>query len=164
MAGQGRIGCTTTERDPAHEVAPNTLDRNFEATHPNEKWVTDVNFIPTNEGWLYLATMLDLFNREIVGWAMGESHDQLLAKRALDMALPSHKPPTGLLHHSDRGSTYNAGDYRDALAQSGIEVSMSRKCNCWDNSVTESFFATLKKELTHRQKYHDSKRSCGRNI
>lgn len=89
--------CTTTVRDPAHAVAPNTLDRDFHATAPNEKWVTDVTFVPTDEGWLYLATMLDLYNREIVGWAMGETNDQLLTKQALDMALQTHKPPEGLL-------------------------------------------------------------------
>ena len=145
--------CTTTVRDPAHAVAPNTLDRDFEATAPNEKWVTDVTFIPTDEGWLYLASMLDLYNREIVGWAMDDTNDQLLTKRALDMALQTHEPPEGLLHHSDRGSTYTAGDYRDALAENGIEVSMSRKGDCWDNAVAESFFATLKKELVHRQHF-----------
>jgi len=151
--------CTTTERDPAHEVAPNTLDRDFEANGPNEKWVTDVTSIRTGQGWLYLATMLDLFNREIVGWAMDSTNDQLLTKRALDMALQSHKPPKGLLHHSDRGSTYTAGDYRDALATNGIEASMSRKGNCWDNAVAESFFATLKKELVHRQRFNTHKQA-----
>lgn len=145
--------CTTTVRDPSHEVAPNSLDRDFTASAPNEKWVTDVTFIPTDEGWLYLATMLDLYNREIVGWAMDDTNDQLLTKRALDMALQSHRPPKGLLHHSDRGSTYTAIDYRDALADNGIEASMSRKGNCWDNSVAESFFATLKKELVYRTRY-----------
>ena len=144
---------TTTVRDPAHAVAPNTLDRDFTASAPNEKWVTDVTFVPTDEGWLYLATMLDLYNREIVGWAMDDTNDQLLTKRALDMALEGHAPPGGLLHHSDRGSTYTAGDYRDALAENGIEASMSGKGDCWDNSVAESFFATLKKELVHRTRY-----------
>ena len=152
--------CTTTARDPAHAVAPNTLDRDFQATAPNEKWVTDVTFVPTDEGWLYLASLLDLYNREIVGWAMGDTHDQLLTKRALDMALQAHEPPEGLLHHSDRGSTYTAGDYRDALAKNGIKVSMSRKGDCWDNSVAESFFATLKKELVHRQRFETRRQAA----
>ena len=145
--------CTTTVQDPSHEVASNTLDRDFTASAPNDKWVNDVSYIPTDEGWLYLATMLDQFNREIAGWAMDDTNDQPLTKRELDMARLTHKPPRGLLHHSDRGSTYTAGDYRYALADNGIEASISRKGDCWDNSVVESFFATLKKELIYRTRY-----------
>ena len=145
--------CTTTQRDPAHAVAPNTLARQFDVDGQNKAWVTDVTFVPTGEGWLYLATVLDLGNREVVGWAASDTNDQLLTAKALRLALSDHAPPAGLLHHSDRGSTYTAGDYRDLLAANGIECSMSRKGDCWDNAVAESFFATLKKELVHRDRY-----------
>ena len=104
----------------------------------------------TTEGWLYLASMIDLYNREVVGWAMGESNDTALTLQALDMALEFRNPPEGLIHHSDRGSNYTAKDYRQALTDRGIQCSMSRKGNCWDNAVAESFFATIKKELIHR--------------
>ena len=134
-------------------MAPNTLDRQFTVDEPNVAWVTDVTFVPTGEGWLYLATILDLYNREVVGWAPRDTNDQLLTAKALRLALSDHKPPAGLLHHSDRGSTYTAGDYRDLLAANGIECSMSRKGDCWDNSPAESFFATLKKELVHPDRY-----------
>ncbi len=142
--------CVTTKSDPRNSVAANDLDRDFTATNVNEKWVTDVTFIPTEEGWLYLASMIDLYNREVVGWAMGESNDTALTLNALDMALDFSNPPEGLVHHSDRGSNYTAKDYRQALSDRGIQTSMSRKGNCWDNAVAESFFATIKKELVHR--------------
>lgn len=141
---------STTKSDPANEVTPNTLDRDFTATAPNQKWVTDVTFIQTDENWLYLAVILDLFNREVVGWAMGKNNDTALTLRALDMALSKYAPTAGLIHHSDRGSTYTCKAYRDALKDNGIECSMSRRANCWDNAVAESFFATLKKELVHK--------------
>ena len=142
--------CITTQTNPRHAVAGNELDRDFTASSVNEKWVTDVTFVPTDEGWLYLASMIDLYNREVVGWAMGDSNDTALTLRALDMALECHNPPEGLVHHSDRGSNYTAKDYRQALSDRGIRTSMSRKGNCWDNAVAESFFATIKKELIHR--------------
>lgn len=145
--------CTTTQTDPNNPVSANKLDRDFQASAPNEKWVTDVTFVRTQEGWLYLAPMIDLFNREVVGWAMSDQNDTELTLRALDMALTTHKPPKGLLHHSDRGSSYTAGDYREALAKRGIQCSMSRKANCWDNSVAESFFATIKKDMIHRRNF-----------
>ena len=145
--------CATTQRNPRDSVAPNDLNREFSASTVNEKWVTDVTFIPTDEGWLYLASMIDLYNREIVGWSMGDSNDTALTLRALDMALESHNPPKGLMHHSDRGSNYTAKEYVQALLDRGIQVSMSRKGNCWDNAVAESFFATIKKELIHRFKF-----------
>ncbi len=155
--------CSTTQRDPAHKVAPNELDRNFSATGSNQKWVTDTTFVATGEGWLYTATILDLFNREVVGWAMGANNDTALTLRALDMALEAHKPPEGLLHHSDRGSTYTAHAYRDKLASRGIKCSMSRKGDCWDNGVAESFFATLKKDLVHQEKF-DTRRQASASI
>lgn len=145
--------CTTTQRNPDHAVAPNTLDRQFDVEAPNVAWVTDVTYVPSGEGWLYLATILDLFNREVIGYAMSSTNDQQLTAKALRMALSDHEPPAGLIHHSDRGSTYTAGDYRDLLASNGIECSMSRKGDCWDNSVAESFFATLKKDLVHRTRF-----------
>lgn len=145
--------CVTTKADPLNAVAANELDREFTATAVNEKWVTDVTFIPTDEGWLYLASMIDLYNREVVGWAMGESNDTALTLNALDMALDFNNPPEGLVHHSDRGSNYTAKAYRKALSDRGIQCSMSRKGNCWDNAVAESFFATIKKELIHRFKF-----------
>jgi len=145
--------CVTTKADPTHGVEPNLLDRDFEATHINEKWVTDVTFVPTDEGWLYLASMIDLYNREVVGWAMSDSNDTQLTLNALDMALEFRNPPEGLLQHTDRGSNYTAKEYSHALAKRGIKISMSRKGNCWDNAVAESFFATIKKELIHKYKF-----------
>lgn len=144
--------CVTTKADPNHPVAENELDRDFTATDVNEKWVTDVTFVDTDEGWLYLAPMIDLYNREVVGWAMSDSNDTALTLSALDMALGRQRPRLGIVHHSDRGSNYTAKDYRQALSDSGMKISMSRKGNCWDNAVAESFFATIKKELIHR--YH----------
>lgn len=152
--------CATTEADPANAVARNELNREFSASSVNEKWVTDVTFVPTDEGWLYLASILDLYNREVVGWAMGESNDTGLTLRALEMALTSHNPPEGLVHHSDRGSNYTAKEYRRALADRGVKVSMSRKGNCWDNAVAESFFATLKKELVNRNRYETRRQAA----
>jgi len=145
--------CATTQADPSHGVVSNALDRDFSASAVNEKWVTDVTFIPTDEGWLYLASMIDLYNREVVGWSMSDSNDTDLTLKALDMALQSRNPPKGLLQHSDRGSNYTSKEYRLALSKQGIDVSMSRRGNCWDNAVAESFFATLKKELVHRTRF-----------
>ena len=144
--------CVTTRADPTHPVAENELNRDFTATDVNEKWVTDVTFVDTDEGWLYLAPMIDLYNREVVGWAMSDSNDTALTLSALSMALSKRKPPAGLVHHCDRGSNYTAKDYRKALSKRDIKLSMSRKGNCWDNAVAESFFATIKKELIYR--YH----------
>ena len=107
--------CVTTKADPRNSVAPNELDRDFTASTVNEKWVTDVTFVPTDEGWLYLASMIDLYNREVIGWAMGESNDTALTLSALDMALELNNPPEGLIHHSDRGSNYTASEYRQVL-------------------------------------------------
>lgn len=145
--------CVTTQTDPNNPVTENVLDRDFTATDVNEKWVTDVTFVDTDEGWLYLAPMIDLYNREVVGWAMSDSNDTALTLSALDMALCAQKPSEKLVHHSDRGSNYTAGDYREELSDRGIKISMSRKGNCWDNAVAESFFATIKKELIHRYRF-----------
>jgi transposase InsO family protein len=130
-------------------VAPNVLARQFDRTQPNQAWVTDITYIPTAEGWLYLAVILDLCSRLAVGWAMSERITVDLTLAALGMASARRQPPQGLLHHSDRGSQYASGDYQRILGQYGIVGSMSRRGNCWDNAVAESFFATLKVELVH---------------
>jgi transposase InsO family protein len=143
----------TTVGDPAHPVAPNELARDFKATRPNERWVTDITYVWTDEGWAYLAAILDLFSRAVVGWAIAPTLSTTLPLAALDAALRRRRPGQGLLHHSDRGCQYTSGDYREKLAEHGIVVSMSRKGNCWDNAVAESFFATLKTELVHRRSW-----------
>jgi putative transposase len=144
---------TTTKSNPAHPVAPNLLSRQFSATRPNERWVTDITYIWTDEGWCYLAAILDLFSRRIVGWALDATLNTSLPLRALDAAISRRAPRAGLQHHSDRGCQYTSQDYRKALSDLGIEVSMSRKGNCWDNAVAESFFATLKVEMIYRKSW-----------
>jgi putative transposase len=138
---------TTTDSKHGFAVAPNLLARDFTATAPDQRWVTDITFLQTPQGWLYLAVILDLFSRRVVGWATSTNVDRHLALAALDMALIKRRPRAGLVHHSDRGSTYAAHDYRQALAARGFQCSMSRKGDCWDNAVAESFFATLKREM-----------------
>jgi transposase InsO family protein len=128
-------------------MAANTLRRAFTATRPNEKWVSDITYVPTRQGWLYVAVLMDLYSRRIVGWAMEEQMTTTLTLKALEMALQQRPVPVGLLHHSDRGSQYGAMAYQQRLAAHGIRCSMSRPGNCWDNAVVESFFATLKTEL-----------------
>lgn len=139
----------TTDSAHRQPVAANVLSRHFSPGQPNCTWATDITYVATRQGWLYLAVVLDLFSRQVVGWAMGPSIDTQLVLGALDMALKSRKPPRGLLHHSDRGSQYASADYQRALEQRGIRCSMSRKGNCWDNAVVESFFSSLKMELVH---------------
>jgi transposase InsO family protein len=139
----------TTDSAHRQPVADNLLARHFSPGQPNCSWATDITYVATRQGWLYLAVVLDLFSRQVVGWAMGQSIDTQLVLGALDMALKSRKPPRGLLHHSDRGSQYASADYQRALEQRGIRCSMSRKGNCWDNAVVESFFSSLKMELVH---------------
>lgn len=135
---------TTSDKDAA--FAPNVLARRFNPARPNVVWATDITYIGTKQGWLYLAVVIDLFSRAVVGWAFGPSMRTDLVKRALQMALQRRNPPRGLLHHSDRGCQYTAGDYANLLNAIGATTSMSRKGNCWDNAVVESFFATLKSE------------------
>jgi transposase InsO family protein len=144
---------TTTVRDPTHPVAPNELARDFTATRPNERWVTDITYVWTDEGWAYLAVILDLFSRSVVGWALDSTLSTRLPLAALDAAIGRRHPGAGLMHHSDRGCQYTSTLYRDRLASLGITVSMSRKGNCWDNAVAESFFATLKTELVYRRSW-----------
>jgi len=140
----------TTNSKHAHPIAPNLLARRFSPSFagvPNKVWASDITYIPTREGWLYLSAVLDLVSRRVVGWSMKESVGSSLATDALKMALSYRRPESGMLHHSDRGIQYAAIDFRRLLKSRRIECSMSRKGDCWDNAVTESFFATLKKEL-----------------
>jgi putative transposase len=141
--------------DSAHKlpVAENLLDRQFTADEPNRKWVGDISYIPTEEGWLYLAIVLDLFARKVVGWAMDDNMRTQLVSRALAMATQNRQPPPGLLFHSDRGSQYASDDYQKQLGRSGMICSMSRKAECWDNAAMESFFGTLKQELVYLTVY-----------
>lgn len=153
----------TTTADPTAKYAPNRLDRDFTAQAPNTKWVTDCTMIATREGWLYLAVVLDLFSRRVIGWAMGETEDGELVALALRMALARRRPDTTclpLLHHSERGSEDTSQLYLDCLKTEGIEVSTSRTGNCYDNAAMESFFATLKKECVHRQDFQTRRRAC----
>jgi transposase InsO family protein len=138
----------TTDSNHAFPPAPNLLDRQFaSAVAPNQVWLADLTYIATGEGWLYLAAVLDLFSRKIVGWAMSETMPQELTLAALNMAITNRTPGPELLHHSDRGSQYCAHAYRRVLDEHGMRCSMSRKGNCWDNAPMESFFGSLKTEL-----------------
>lgn len=145
----------TTDSKHTKRIAPNLLQRNFTATAPNEVWVTDVTAIWTYRGWAYLAAILDLFSRRVVGWATSENNDAALALSALSRAVESRKPPAGLIHHSDRGSVYGSDAYLKALDTYQFQPSMSRKGDCWDNAVAESFFATLKGERLDRLSFTD---------
>jgi putative transposase len=140
----------TTRSEPGARVAHNVLDQDFTATHPNEKWTGDITAIWTYEGWLYLAVVLDLYSRRVIGWAMAATQDEALIETAFRMALLGRHPPVGLLFHSDRGSQYTSDAYQALLADVGATVSMSRTGNCYDNAVTESFFGTLKGECVER--------------
>lgn len=143
----------TTNSKHDNPVAPNRLNREFTADKPNEKWVGDITYIWTAEGWLYLATVIDLFSRKIVGWSMNSRMTQDLVNQALLSAIWNRKPPKGLLWHTDRGSQYASKSHRKLLEEHGIIQSMSRKGNCWDNAVAESFFHTLKTGLTNHKHY-----------
>lgn len=140
----------TTHSEPGARVAPNLLDQEFTATRPNEKWTGDITAIWTYEGWLYLAVVLDLYSRRVIGWAMAAIQDEALIESAFQMALLARHPSAGVLVHSDRGSPYTSDAYRALLAHAGATVSMSRTGNCDDNAVTESFFGTLKGECVER--------------
>ncbi|HYX67482.1 MAG TPA: IS3 family transposase [Burkholderiales bacterium] len=140
----------TTEANPAHCPAPNLLDRRFQWAAPNRAWVGDITYVWTLTGWAYLALLVDLCTRRIVGWALSTRCDTELALRALDAAVARHRPEPGLLHHTDRGSTYTSADYRERLKALGFVESMSRKGNCFDNAVAESTIGTIKAELLDR--------------
>jgi putative transposase len=149
-----------TRSDPHARFAPNHLNRQFSAEEPNTKWVTDTKAVETAEGWLYLIVILDLFSRLVVGWAMAATEDSQLAELALRMAVARRHPEADLLHHSDRGSEFTSARYLALLAEVGIQVSMSRTANCWDNAAMESFFATLTKECTDRVRFQTRQQAC----
>lgn len=150
---QKRKGIQTTDSSGNHPIAENVLNRNFGADVPNLKWVGDMTYILTGEGWLYLATVIDLYSRKIVGYAMGSHIDAKLACAAFRMALMRRPQARELIYHSDRGSVYGSAVFRELLEQHRITPSMSRKGNCYDNAVAESFFHTLKVELIHQAEY-----------
>jgi putative transposase len=137
----------TTDSNHSSPIAENLLERDFRASAPNQVWVTDITYLWTGEGWLYLSAILDLYSRIVVGWALSEHIDTKLCLRALDMAVKARRPAPGLVHHSDRGSQYASNEYRRALDDNGMLCSMSRRGDCWDNAVAESFWGTLKTEL-----------------
>ena len=159
---KGRYRVQTTDSHHDHPIAPNHLAEAPQATAPNQIWVMDITYIPTGEGWLYVAAVLDLYSRKIVGWAMSHRIDTLLVLQALAMALRHRQPPAKLLCHSDRGVQYAAADYRHALTRAGLIASMSRKGNCYDNATMESFWSTLKWELVYRREFatHHQARSA----
>ena len=149
-ARQKRRFKRTTDSHHAWPVAPNLLDQDFTATGPDQKWGADISYIWTREGWLYLAVVIDLFARRVVGWATGDRLHRDLALAALRKALAMRRPAAGLIHHSDRGSQYCSVDYQAELSKHGILISMSGKGNCYDNAMVETFFKTLKSELVWR--------------
>jgi putative transposase len=148
-----RFRVRTTDSAHEHPVAPNVLDRDFSADAPDRKWAVDITYVATDQGWLYLAVVLDLCSRRVVGWAMADHLRARLCLDALGMALNRRRPREGLVHHSDRGVQYACGDYRDLLRSQGIECSMSRRGDCYDNAVVESFFKSLKAELVYHEHY-----------
>jgi len=159
---QRKFRVLTTDSRHDNPIAPNTLDRQFQADGPNQKWCVDITYVSTGQGWLYLAGVIDLFSRRIVGWSMADHLQSNLCEAALRMALTQREPGKGLLQHSDRGVQYTSSNYRQLLAQHNIQVSMSRTGNCYDNAVMESFWGTLKTELIYHQTYatrEDAKRS-----
>lgn len=139
---------------PHRWVAPNCLQRCFQAAYPNQIWVGDVTFVPTREGWLHLAMLLDLYSRSVVGWAMSARNDQQLVLSALEMAIEHRQPGPGLIHHTDRGRLYASEAYRELLSRHQMIPSMSRKGDCYDNAVAESFFSNLKNELTYHHNFN----------
>jgi putative transposase len=141
----------TTQRKQGVVPAPNRLNQDFSASAPNQKWVSDFTYIDTAEGWLYLATVLDLYSRKVIGWAMAEQMDTVLVETALHMALQTRQPTASLLHHSDQGSQYTSSAYQNNLSAANLQASMSRVGNCYDNAVAESFFGTLKVECITSQ-------------
>jgi transposase InsO family protein len=141
----------TTDSNHDHAVADNVVNREFTVEAPDTVWATDITYVRTWEGWMYLAVVIDLFSRRVIGWSMASHMRTDLVMDALSAALGRRIPEPSMIHHSDRGSQYASHDYREALRNNGIVCSMSRKGNCWDNAVVESFFATLKKDLIHRR-------------
>lgn len=148
-----RFRMRTTDSEHDQPIAPNRLAEAVPCTAPDQVWLTDITYVPTQEGWLYLAGVLDLYSRKVVGWAMGESLAATLTLGALEMALQQRRPGKGLLHHSDRGVQYASHDYRQRLETAEVRISMSRKGNCYDNATMESFWSTLKQELVYRCRF-----------
>lgn len=148
-----RIYRVTTNSKHSYPIAPNLVNRHFEASGPNQLWASDITYIPTGEGWLYLAVVLDLFSRRVIGWSMSERLQSKLTEAALELALSQRQATGNLLHHSDRGVQYAAKSYQDKLSAYEITCSMSRKGDCWDNAVVESFFKSLKVECVNRYKF-----------
>jgi transposase InsO family protein len=156
-----RYRVQTTDSNHNEPIAPNRLAEAPKASAPNQIWVADITYVQTQEGWLYVAAILDLYSRKIVGWAMGEHIDTALISKALFMALLHRQPPASLLFHSDRGVQYASFDYRSALTQAGLVASMSRKGNCYDNATMESFWSTLKLELVYRRNFQNRAQARG---
>lgn len=150
--GRRRFKATTDSRH-RHPIAPNLLERDFSPAGPNQAWVGDITYIPTRQGWLYLAVLVDLWSRRVVGYATSARIDRHLVLDALKMAQGLRRPAPGLVHHTDRGSQYASNDYRAALDDAGLHCSMSRKGDCWDNAPAESFFSTIKTECLHRETF-----------
>jgi transposase InsO family protein len=144
----------TTDSEHSWPIAPNIIDQDFTATAPNQKWGVDISYVWTREGWLYLAVVIDLFSRRVVGWAVGDRLHRDLALAALRRALVMRRPPEGLIHHSDRGSQYCSVDYQAELRRHRIRISMSGKGNCYDNAMVETFFKTIKSELVWRTVFY----------
>jgi transposase InsO family protein len=151
MARPRRVRTTDSRHD--FPIAPNLLDRDFTAAKPNRIWLADITYIETDQGWLYLAAVMDLYSRRIVGWAMEDHLRAELPLTALRMAISAQRPGAGLIHHSDRGVQYASADYRKVMQSEGFQASMSRKADCYDNAPMESFFHTLKTELVHHRQY-----------
>ena len=151
----------TTDSNHGRPVAENVLDRGFEPGAADRAWAADITYVPTGEGWLYLAAVEDLHSRRIVGWSMSERIDSRLVVDALEMAVAGRRPGEGIIAHSDRGSQYASEHYQGLLAGHGITCSMSRRANCWDNAPMESFFASLKKELVHDEDYQTREEARG---
>lgn len=139
----------------AEPAAPNRLNQNFVTEHPDQAWVGDITFVPTRRGWLYLAVVLDLYSRRVVGWSMSERINQPLVRDALTMAIRHREPPAGLIHHTDQGAQYRSATYQQLLRVHDMIPSMSRRGNCYDNACAESFFSTLKNELTWHRDFAD---------
>jgi transposase InsO family protein len=148
-----RFRVKTTDSKHCHPIAPDRLGQDFSARGPNQVWVSDITYIPTDEGWLYLASTMDLFSRWVVGWSMSSTLHATVAVDALNMAIHQRQPEAGLIHHSDRGVQYACTEFHAALQASGLVASMSRKGNCYDNAAKESFFHTLKTELVNHEHY-----------
>ena len=159
MRKAGLKGCpkltfkVTTQRDPSHPVADNLLEQDFTAAAPNQRWASDITYISTHQGWLFLAVVMDLYSRRIVGWSMHRWINRHLVIDALNMAIGQRRPEGKLIHHSDRGSQYTSDDFRDELDKHNIQCSMSARGNCYDNAVVESFFGLMKRERVNRTRY-----------